>query len=199
MIDETHSDVEPEVAASQRRAMPFMIISGILTALAIYLALYNKLPWTIGGHSSLLKRIVFALRLSFVEILFLIFMILTIARIRSSTFAIDPTDARGQSIVEQPQRILQNTLEQFLVKFILSIVLATLLHSRELILLPVLTILFLIGRITFVIGYPRNRAFGMVMNLVSSVIIGLIIVYRLYYTGIMSGLSMKWKRNNSVF
>ncbi len=69
--------------------------------------------------------------------------------------------------VERLKGILENTFEQFIIKLILSFILCTVLRSRELIVLPAFSFLFVIGRFTFALGYPTHRSFGMTMNFVS--------------------------------
>ncbi len=70
-------------------------------------------------------------------------------------------------------------------KLILSLALCTVLKSNELILLPVFTILFIFGRLTFALGYPSYRSFGMAMNLISVVFVTILIGYRLFVEGVL--------------
>lgn len=59
---------------------------------------------------------------------------------------------------------LQNTLEQTVLASSGLLILATVLRDEERVLIPLLVILFLIGRVTFAAAYAKNpidRAFGM--------------------------------------
>ncbi|UJR19012.1 hypothetical protein I4U23_022142 [Adineta vaga] len=106
--------------------------------------------------------------------------ICAVIRRRTSTSAINSMDPREEILVEQRQRILQNTLEQLLIQLSLSLVLCTILKSNEFILLPIYTILFIIGRFTFALGYPNYRSFGMTMNIASAILIIVLINYCLF-------------------
>ena len=94
-------------------------------------------------------------------------------------------DPRGHSLVEQRQRILQNTLEQLLIKLIVSLSVCTVLRLNELMVLPVITVLFLLGRLTFAFGYPNYRSFGIAMNIISAVFVTFIVAHRLFIEGIL--------------
>ena len=69
--------------------------------------------------------------------------------------------------------VLQNSLEQTVVFVGAQLALASLLAGDELVLLPVLTGVWLVGRIAFAIGYARDpigRAFGMVLTVLPSLV-----------------------------
>lgn len=62
---------------------------------------------------------------------------------------------------------LQNTLEQTVLASGAHLILATVLRDEELVLIPMLVLLFLVGRATFAIGYAKSpiaRAFGMAVT-----------------------------------
>jgi hypothetical protein len=63
--------------------------------------------------------------------------------------------------------VLQNSLEQTVLAIGSHLVLATVLRGDELIVLPALVGLYLIGRVAFAVAYPRGataRAFGMALT-----------------------------------
>jgi hypothetical protein len=134
---------------------------------------------------SLENRLIFTIQLSFIDLIPLLIAIFAVINRRVTSIAINPMDPRGQALVEQRQHILQNTLEQLIIKLILSLTLSTVLHSNELILLPVFTILFIIGRFAFALGYPNYRSFGFLMNLSSTIFVIIIICYRLFMQGLL--------------
>ena len=73
--------------------------------------------------------------------------------------------ARLLPFVEQLN--LQNTLEQTVLAFGAHLTLAAVLRDEELVLIPLLILLFLVGRATFAVGYakgPITRAFGMAVT-----------------------------------
>jgi hypothetical protein len=66
-----------------------------------------------------------------------------------------------------PLAVLQNSLEQTVLFLGAHLILATVLRDGELIVLPVMVALYLVGRITFAWGYRRGasgRAFGMTLT-----------------------------------
>lgn len=63
--------------------------------------------------------------------------------------------------------VLQNSLEQTVLAIGSHLVLATVLRGDELVVLPVLVGLYLVGRVAFAVAYPRGaaaRAFGMALT-----------------------------------
>ncbi|QDC40265.1 MAPEG family protein [Sphingobium fuliginis] len=84
-----------------------------------------------------------------------------------------PADRHGSAYSEPSpalavcQANLQNTLEQAVLALSAHLILATVLLERELVLIPLLVMVFLVGRATFAIGYAKNpiaRAFGMAVT-----------------------------------
>ena len=63
--------------------------------------------------------------------------------------------------------VLQNSLEQTVLAIGAHLILSTVLRDVELVLIPLLVLLYLLGRATFAAGYARNpiaRAFGMALT-----------------------------------
>lgn len=84
-----------------------------------------------------------------------------------------PADIRGSafdapsSAIAVRAAVLQNSLEQTVLFFAATLILTALLRGSELVLLPVLICLFLLGRVAFAAGYARaapGRAFGMALT-----------------------------------
>ncbi|UJR11555.1 hypothetical protein I4U23_015735 [Adineta vaga] len=172
----------------QRRVLPLMIISIVITTILLTMALFDKFPWTITIDNNtktfaLEKRLIFTIQLLFIDCFPFLLAIFAVINRRITTIAINPLDPKGHVLVEQRQRILQNTLEQLIIKLILSLTLCTVLQSNELIILPIYTILFIIGRFTFALGYPNYRSFGFLMNLSSTIFIIVLISYRFILNG----------------
>ena len=183
MTNETEIKMKVGLRKYQRRILPMIISSMIITTLVLSMAFFDKLPWTVAIDLSLENRLIFTLQLLFIDLFPLLMAIFGVINIRASSIAINPMDPRGHALVEQRQRILQNTLEQSIIKLILSLALCTVLRSNELIVLPVFTLLFVIGRAAFALGYPNYRAYGFAMNLVSTVLVTILISYRLLIEG----------------
>ena len=182
--------LEEEVRVHQKTLGPLRIISIIMTTVIMSAALFDRFPWAVtidgdGKSFSFDNRLLFTLQLSFVDLIPLLGSIFAVINKRISSIAINPMDPRGHSLVEQRQRILQNTLEQLLIKLIVSLSVCTVLRLNELMVLPVITVLFLLGRLTFAFGYPNYRSFGIAMNIISAVFVTFIVAHRLFIEGIL--------------
>ena len=191
------SPMDDEVRRFQRRVLPEILLSNAITLSIFISSLYGYLPWKVmvgtgSEHVSLRDRLAFTLQWSFLDLLPVLICIFAVFNRRRQTWAINPVDPRGEEFVRSLKGILENTLEQFIVKFILSLVLCTVLRSRELILLPTFTFLYLLGRITFALGYPTHRSFGMSMNFLSVLLVCLLIARRLLFKGLLFQ-SISWK------
>jgi|FEC22Drversion2_1045045.scaffolds.fasta_scaffold00461_26 hypothetical protein len=84
-----------------------------------------------------------------------------------------PADRHGSAYGEPSPALavrsanLQNTLEQTVLASSAHLILATVLREDEMVLIPLLVLLFLVGRATFAVGYARGpiaRAFGMAVT-----------------------------------
>jgi hypothetical protein len=84
-----------------------------------------------------------------------------------------PADIRGSAFwapsaeLAIPAAVLQNSLEQTVLFMGAHLVLPTVLRDAELVVLPIMVALYLVGRITFALGYGRGasgRAFGMALT-----------------------------------
>ncbi len=84
-----------------------------------------------------------------------------------------PADLRGSAFAPPSPAIniraavLQNSLEQTVLALGAHLILATVLRGRELVLLPLLVLLFLVGRVAFTAGYSKGapgRSFGMALT-----------------------------------
>jgi hypothetical protein len=87
--------------------------------------------------------------------------------------AIDGTRTPTSPALEINLRYNQNTVEQVLLAAIAWVGLALKLPYQLLFLIPVIAVLFLVGRVTFFVGYlvyPVARAFGMVLTVVPTLI-----------------------------
>lgn len=90
--------------------------------------------------------------------------------------------------VQVHTRVLQNTIEQFIVSFVSQLVASTWLEPTQMAVIPIVVALFLVGRLLFWQGYRNpannrtNRASGFPLTMFSS--LGLIVfnVYKLITT-----------------
>ncbi|XP_014678942.1 PREDICTED: uncharacterized protein sll1147-like, partial [Priapulus caudatus] len=131
--------------------------------------------------------LVFTLRCEFLEALVIFITIASVQCVRFNTTARDPTSRGAERITDVPVRILQNTLEQFVVGCVSKLTLATFLTQRSMTLIPLLVALWCVGRVAFAIGYllsPMRRAIGFVLTSFSTYVAIGGVAYCCYTSGI---------------
>jgi uncharacterized membrane protein YecN with MAPEG domain len=114
-------------------------------------------------------RLAYALRADLLVFLWLAGCIRTVASIRFRSDEDRPGSAYGSpsARLAVPTAVLQNSLEQTVLAIGAHLVLATVLTGAEMVLLPVLVVLYLLGRVLFAVGYAKGagaRAFGMALT-----------------------------------
>ena len=152
------------------------IVRGSVLALALagatLAAAYFCLPSHLLGLSDDMdfgERLTFVLKADLVLFLWLAGCVRAVSSGRFSS----PADIRGSAFgapspaIAVRAAILQNTLEQTVLFFPATLILAALMRGSELMLAPFLVGLFLLGRVSFAIGYAKGasgRAFGMALT-----------------------------------
>ncbi|OWF44146.1 Transmembrane protein 79 [Mizuhopecten yessoensis] len=136
-----------------------------VAAIAIYFLVgYNFFPFQFPVMNSITERVVFTLRWQLLGGLTLLMGMMGVMAVRGqSDAAADPVKGNAEHLTQLPQNILQNTLEQFIFHFVGQIVLCTYLSSESMKAIPLLVVLFVVGRILYKIGYqiePMKRTFG---------------------------------------
>ena len=94
----------------------------------------------------------------------LLLSILAVANARFLSDAIDPTLQKENMAMRINGRVVDNTLQQFVVFLVATMALSVNATSAEMSLIPAATIVFVCARMAFWIGYrihPLYRAFGM--------------------------------------
>ena len=135
---------------------------------------YNFLPLSIPVLPSTADRLAFTLRWQVLPLVTLFAAVLDVALRRYNSRASDPLSGKDQHIVKLPIQFLQNTLEQMVLHVIGQLILTTYLDTEHMKIIPLLAIVFVIGRVTFWLGYQSDeynhtkRAFGFVMNIFTS-------------------------------
>lgn len=129
-----------------------------LAALVLGLG-YIWLPPSLFGLSESLTigdQIAFALKFDIMLLLWVAWCVR-----RASGTAFRGSGEKGQT------EILQNSLEQTFLAFGAHMILATLLRGPELVIIPLLVLLFIIGRLVFTLAYHQSaywRGFGMALT-----------------------------------
>lgn len=141
--------------ARKQRIVRLGIVVGLLSAGAIAGLSFALLP-PVQVQPTLEHRIAFALRCTLVASWTLVAGILAVASKRFTSEAIDPITGTESPALRIHVRYVQNTLEQLALFCISSLALATLLGAEEMKVLVVATLVFILGRVAFWIGYLKN-------------------------------------------
>lgn len=156
---------EVALAAEQRKVI-WNSVTALIFCAVVLAGGYLVLPLYFQFPTDLSDRLAFVLQADVFVFLWIALGVRMVARGRFHS----PADNRGSAfappspVIAVPVAFLQNTLEQAVVAVGAHLALATLLSGPALSLIPTAVVLFAIGRLMFLIGYPKGaggRAFGM--------------------------------------
>jgi len=125
--------------------------------------------WGIGAVQD---RQTYATRLLAPGLLTVLISVLHVSYYRCINPAARNPLAGNEQIVALSQKVLANTVEQFIIHSGNLVILSTYLSDDRLRLLPLIAALFFIGRIAFLIGYeisPAHRSFGFAITFIPNV------------------------------
>jgi len=168
---------DPIKQALRRATMGSLVCVLFIAILSIIILDEKYLNLNFGGSyavqiSSYWHKLEFVLcyqSLGISWILFNMFYII-VKRIKSGTG--DPMEGNSNPGVREAQMIMQNSIEQFLMTAFAQIISISFMDKSLLIkVIPMINILFLIGRITFWLGYPKYRTFGFMCSAVPNTLI----------------------------
>ena len=112
---------------------------------------------------------------------------MSVASKRASSKAVNPLTG-NENLVQPMKNILTSTLEQSMIFLMLSLVLTTYLERSELQILPLYSILWIMGRIFFAVGYrihPKYRSVGTGINFISTFFFFGVIGFMMYARGFL--------------
>ena len=93
-------------------------------------------------------------------VVWLLFSLYIVIGKRMISPALDP-GAGYEHTIQLSKNIIQNSLEQFVLSVVSQLILVTYLEPKNILnIIPTLSLLFLIGRIAFWLGYPLKRGLG---------------------------------------
>ena len=122
--------------------------SGVVTMIVLLHVFYFFLP-TIHGVMSLPERLAFTLQMNLFALIPFFVMIIFIGNGRFLSDAIDPTKHLESKVIEINGRVADNTLQQNFVFLVGTLALSTFLHADSMKLIAVLTVVFILARVTF--------------------------------------------------
>ena len=139
---------------------------------------YKYLPLPVPEVNGVADQLVYAMRWQMPAVGLVLYYILDVASARSNTGVVDPVaEQKEPESLAVRRSVLQNTVEQLLLHSPSMLVLATYLRPDQLKLIPLLSGLFVVGRIWYRAGYidpsnlRTNRASGMGLTIFPSVVV----------------------------
>jgi hypothetical protein len=137
--------------------------SGIIAMIASVSVLYRLWPANLGLTNTA-SRLAYALEANAFAVLPLLVGIIAVGNGRFLSEAIDPTLQKESRAMQINGRVVENTLQQFLLYLVGTLALSVNLTAEQMRVIPATAIVFVVARIAFWIGYrihPLYRAFGM--------------------------------------
>lgn len=159
----------------------------IIVTLLLYYSLNGKIsilqpakPWSPQSFGSKLEL---TARYWTLPIFWLTFNVLTvISRRMIHPTALNPLGL-GEKFTQREKNILINSIEQVVISIIAQISMLTYLEGEQVTrVIPMVNSLFLIGRITFWLGYPFYRTFGFIFTFFPSLLMVFFSLYRFLYS-----------------
>jgi uncharacterized MAPEG superfamily protein len=164
MLNLTNSDNSSLAGLFQQQKTVFKgIIAALVFSTTFVLIAYFLISLPLPILDTVEQRLIFTLRCQIFPALMLFAGIAAVGNDRFLSSAINPLISAESEGTRVHLRYLSNTLEQFVLFFIASLVLSTFLDVHSIKLIPILATVFVLGRIAFWIGYLKNplyRAFG---------------------------------------
>jgi hypothetical protein len=163
-----------ELKIEQRKIIQNAIFAAVVCAIVLLLGRYT-LPLYYTFPTDLTERIAFAIKASLFVLIWVVIAVRMVSRVRF----LSAEDNKGSALTQPsakiaiPRAFLQNTLEQAVIAAGAYLAFATLVSAASLSLVPSAVILFSIGRVTFLRGYPEGagaRAFGMVVTVLPTML-----------------------------
>lgn len=164
MLNLTNSDGSSLTLNQQQKTVFKGVIAALIFSITFLVVAYFLVSLPLPVLDTEQQRFIFTLRCQIFPVLMLFAGIVAVGNDRFVSPAINPLAGAESEKTRVHLRYLSNTLEQFVLFFIASLVLSTFLDAHSIKLIPILVTLFVFGRIAFWIGYLKNplyRAFGL--------------------------------------
>lgn len=166
-----------------------LALSFVVTFSVLYGGYYTCHSIPVPKSNSLEDKVIFYIRCCVFPCAVLLFLsIMNVANKRRTTPAVNPLAGKEHYLVVE-KNFLTNTVEQTLVFLMINLTLTTYLDSAEMKILPIYTLLWLVARFFFRIGYginPKYRSFGMLISVETSVVFIGVIFYLMYNRGFLA-------------
>jgi hypothetical protein len=137
--------------------------SGVAAMLAAVSTIYRLWPANPGLADSSL-RLAYALQANAFAVLPLLIAVMAVGNSRFLSEAIDPTLQKEDRKTQIDGRVVENTLQQYVMFLVGTLALSVNLTAEQMRAIPATAVVFVVARIAFWVGYrihPLYRAFGM--------------------------------------
>jgi hypothetical protein len=137
--------------------------SGVTAMIAAIAGIYQLWPVN-PSLADVSSRLAYALQANAFAVLPLLIGIMAVGNNRFLSEAIDPTLQRENPATQINGRVVENTLQQYVLFLIGTLALSVNLTAEQMRVIPAAALVFVVARIAFWIGYrihPLYRAFGM--------------------------------------
>ena len=137
--------------------------SGVAAMIVAIVGIYQLWP-TSPSLVDISSRLAFALQANAFAVIPLLAGIMTVGNNRFFSEAIDPTLRKEDAATQINGRVVENTLQQFVLFLVATTALSVNLTATEMRIIPSAAIVFVAARLAFWVGYrihPLYRAFGM--------------------------------------
>lgn len=157
-----------------------LVAASFITAVAAYLVQTGHFlilpPKPVYYPQSFASKLEFSARYWVLGAAWILFS-MTHVMLRRIYGAMNPLSGT-EGIVVKSNNILRNSIEQFIVSLVVQVSAITYLTGEEVVrCIPVMNVMFFIGRVSFWFGYPKYRTFGFCLSLFPT---GIVCVYVLY-------------------
>ena len=160
------SSIDSEQQSGQNLVKTLTVSAVISMAIYFYIGFYY-MPIAVPENPNWTDRIIFTLRWGIIEILPLVAGILVVGNSRGNNLAVASNPSDPKQVIPPGGavhvRFVANTVEQILIHLPGLFALASYVQPENLKLIPMIALLFFIGRIIYWIGYmhkPLYRVYG---------------------------------------
>ena len=146
-----------------QRTVAIGAASGVVTMLIAMAGIYEIWPGN-PGLTDVTHRLAYALQANAFAAIPLLVGIMVVGNDRFLSEAIDPTLQKEDVATQINGRVVENTLQQFVLFLVSTTALSVNLTAAQMRIIPAATIVFIVARTAFWVGYrihPLYRAFGM--------------------------------------
>lgn len=183
MVDDDRKVRDKRTNAEKLTWVYTLIFCSVIFSSTFFFVGFFYFPIDTSGLKTSVDRLIYTIQWLMVSALAIHAGIHGVGSVRASTSAIDPLEGNAENLVEVPNKILRNTMEQFILHAVGLITLSTYLTETNMKCIPILVLIFLIGRLCFWYAYgysmqAMNRAFGFATTYLPTVGVYLYCLYR---------------------